>query len=203
MSTVLRKYPFVSAVTAFLLCIGSVAHGGWVAHGRAIASSPQTILKKMIARYASASSYQDSGEVRVLPESPALANGLGASIQRVSFQDDLLVSFKGYYSNPRMFRFEWKNFLRPTSRVAAVWFDGEIAYSWMPTAYPKNGDGFTLISGTSLRPYLDESTRSAAGANVFVPSLLMKDGNYSSFADMLSFASQLSVVGEEVRPRLK
>jgi len=191
MSTMQRNYAFVSAVTLFLFCIGSVAHG------QATAPTAQIILKKMVARYASASSYQDSGEVRVVPDSPALASFFWGNLQQASFRDDRLVSFKTYYSSPRMFRFEWKSFLRPTSREAIVWFDGEVAYSWMPRIYPKNGDGFTLSSRTDLRSLLEEARGSSVGANYSVPSLLIKDATYFSFADMLRFASQLSLRGEE------
>lgn len=198
MRKVQRCYPFVAAVSVFLLCIGTVTYG------RTAAPDSRIILKRMIVRYASAMSYQDSGEVRVLSEPPDVAISLGAPLQQVSFQNeqvsfqnDLLVSFKTYYSSPRMFRFEWRSFLRPTSREAVVWTDGETAFSWMPTSCLKDCDGFTLSSGANLRPYLDEATKSAAGANFFVPSLLVKDATYSPFSDMLSSATQLSVVSEQ------
>lgn len=177
--------------TAFLILIAGVAHG------QTASPSAPNILKKMITQYAAASSYQDFGEVRVVPDAPIIANGLGAGIQQVSFQNDLLVAFNISYSRPQSLRFDWRNSLHPGSRKAAVWSDGTTAYSWTPTVYPTEVGSFTLYTGGSLWGYLDEATRSAARANFIVPSLLVKDLTFSSFDKMLIGADGLSVLSEE------
>jgi outer membrane lipoprotein-sorting protein len=183
---------FVAAVICCLLCFCNVARS------QTTTPDPQIILKKMIARYASLSSYQDSGVVRIVPGNPALATSLESPrFQVVSFQDDLLVSFKTYYASPRMFRFEWKSSFLPTSREAVIWSDGEKAYSWTPDMYPKNGGGFTLESGGNLRFYLGEARGSSGGAVFPVPSLLMEDVDYLPFGRMINSMRGSLLVREE------
>ena len=190
MATKKRHY-FVAALISILLSFGNIALA------QTVAPNPQTILKRMIARYESVSSYQDSGIVRVLPGDPTLIAGSESHrFQAVMFRDETLVSFKIYYARPRKFRFEWKSFFLQASRDAAIWSDRKQAYSWMPNVYPRN-DGFTLSNRADLRFYIEEAKGLSGGAVFLVPSLVMNDVSYFSFADMVNAITELSLIREE------
>lgn len=173
---------------------------GGVARGQAAAPDPKAILKQMVERYARLTSYQDSGAVQTLDAGSWLAAGPAAPrLARVSSGGDTLVSFKTFYARPRMFRFEWRNHLKPTSREAVVWSDGRKSYGWMPNVARGDGDdgSFVLQGGEKLRSYVEEAQRSSSGAAFFVPSLLMKDLDYIAFGEMLGSMSGLKLIREE------
>lgn len=191
MLTVKNHYYFVKVALCFLLCTG------YVANGQTVAPKPATILKEMVSRYESMSSYQDSGVVRRLPDGADLMADIDRrGYQGASLRDDTLVSFKTHFIRPRMFRFEWKSHFLSMSREAVVWSDEKRVYSWMPTLYPKDGS-FTLYDQGDLRFYIDGAKASSAGAAFFVPTLLMKNASYFPFADMLSIAEKLALIKEE------
>src|SRR5207253_5598843 len=117
---------------------------------------PRAIIKKMIARYESLISYEDSGVVRTLLSEPRVADLHSPHFLAASFQEDTIVSFKTYFKRPRRFRFEWKSSFLQSSREAAIWSDGEHNYQWMPNR-PGNGDSFRLYDRGDIEFYLDKA----------------------------------------------
>lgn len=187
-----KKHGFVAVVIGILVCSNNIAQG------RTTTSNPQIILRRMIAQYASASSYQDSGTVRVLPGDLALTRSVNSPLfQSVSLKkDDTLVSFKTYFARPRMFRFEWRNSFLRASRESVIWSDGKQAYSWLPDAIPGKG-GFLLEKEADLNSCIDNAIGSSSGAAFFVPSLLLRDVNNFPFGDMVNNMTGLSLLREE------
>lgn len=182
----------MAAAVGFLLCLSGIAYG------QNTLPDPKAILKEMVARYASFSSYQDTGVVQTLPGESLLATGPPLPrILNISSGGDLLVSFKTYYVRPRMFRFEWKSAFIPASREAAVWSDGEKAYSWMPVRYPPGRKSFELRGESNLRFYADEAKGTSAGAIFFIPSLLMADMDYVPFGIMITSMTELALLRDE------
>src|ERR1700753_2964179 len=79
---------------------------------------PQVIVKQMAARYAAASTYQDSGVVETVVE---------GALPRRSTE----VSFKTFFTRPRRLRFEWAE-ISPASLPgrSVIWSDGVKAYAY-------------------------------------------------------------------------
>lgn len=160
------------------------------------ARHPRAIIKKMITRYETLVSYQDSGVVRTLPSEPRVADLDSPHFWAASFQEDTIVSFKTYFKRPGRFRFEWKSSFLRSSREAAIWSDGWHDYLWMPNR-PGNGDSFMLYGRGDLEFYFDQAKPSSAGSIFFVPTLLMKEASPFPFANLLAIASELSLLREE------
>lgn len=180
------------AVTTVLLFFGSIAYG------QSVEPEPQIVFRKMLALYASVSSYQDSGVVRIVPGDPSLiAKSNSPFLQDVSLRDEQVVSFKIYYARPEMFRFEWTSPFLRTQREAIIWSDGRRAYQWVPDRYTSHDPRFTLSNGAHMGFYLDQAMASSGGSVFVVPSLLMKDVAPLSFGKMISAMKGLSLVGEE------
>lgn len=188
----MKRYPyFIAAVTSFLLCFSGVVFS------QNTPPNPKAILKEMVARYASLSSYQDTGVVQTLPgESLLAASPTPPRFINISAGGDTLVSFKTYYVRPQKFRFDWKSSLMPASRESVIWSDGKQDYSWMPSRGSRNG-GFTLTNGADLRFYVGEAQGSSSGAIFFVPSLLIEDLGYVPFGEMVSSMTELSLIKDE------
>lgn len=188
----MKRYAyFIVAVTGLLLCFGGVVFS------QNAPPSPKVILKEMVARYASLSSYQDTGVVQTLPgESLLTASPTLPRFINASAGGGTLVSFKTYYVRPQKFRFDWKSSFMPASRESVVWSDGKKDYSWMPSGSSGDG-GFTLTNGADLRFYVGEAQRSSSGAIFFVPSLLIKDLGYVPFGEMVSSMTELSLIKDE------
>jgi len=178
-----------------ILAILLVSCGG-IAQAQSATPQPQTIIREMVTRYRTVSSYQDSGVVRVVAADPAIASLQSHSFQMASFADDVLVSFKTYFARPRMFRFDWNGPFVPRSREAVIWSDGKKVYQWMPSSYAGDGN-FALYSGDPLQFYIDEALGTSAGAIFPVPSMLIKEASIFSFADLLSIATRVSLLKEE------
>jgi len=187
----MKKHYHVAAAISLLLCFCNIARS------QTAAPNPQEILRKMVARYSSVSSYQDSGNVRVLSTPPSMISNLETpNFQNVSHQDEPLVCFKTFYLRPQMFRFEWNSSSLGILRAATIWSDGEHPYRWVPTRASKK-DEFLLQKGTALRVFINEATGPSNGAIFFVPSLLIREVSHVSFADMLNTMSGLSIIREE------
>lgn len=152
---------------------------------------PQTVLKKVIAQYERASSYQDSGEVRIISSSDGrITEPLPVASQST------FISFSTRYRRPSMFRFEWRSPDLTTSREAVIWSDGKQTYRWMP--YESRGKkGFFLEDVISIKLLINDSMRSSGGAAYTISSLLMKDVAYSSFAEVMTSMTSLSILREE------
>jgi len=188
---IVKKQGSLIVVICFLLCHVNTAYA------QTVGLTPQTILKKMIAKYASASSYQDSGILRVFPSEP-MDTGISSisPAQSVSSKDDILVSFKTYFQRPRMFRFEWQSSLFQASRDSVIWSDGKQLYSLSPRRNLENS-GFLLQKQTDMKLLIDETIRPSGGTVYSVPSLLMEDLSNYTFADVISNMSELSLLGEK------
>lgn len=85
-------------------------------------TSAQSIIEKMAAQYANASSYQDTGVVDHV-------KGERAN------QRETAIKFKTFYARPHFFRFEFtdRSVVSSEERLNVVWNDGKqtyIYYSW-------------------------------------------------------------------------
>ena len=153
----------------------SLAYLSSLGHSQQSKITPQIIMKRMAQRYASCSSYQDTGVVQTTHNE---ANS--ARIERMPF--------KTYFARPRFFRFEWIDYFHwKDGRKSIVWCDGKDTYSyWEPDRYEKEeylGLGIAGATGISR------------GAAHTIPRLLMAD-EVSGFA--LTELTNLSLVGEEL-----
>lgn len=185
-----RHTHFLFSLMILFICFGSLAKA------QSLGPNARTVLQRMIATYASASSYQDSGIVRMVPNDPMIVGIERPLLQNVALQSDTLISFKTYYLRPNRFRFEWKNSSQGVTRESVVWSNGKRAYRWMPS---ESGNGtFAFASSLDLGFHLDRALSSSLGSVFFVPTLLMKDVAVFPFADMLSIAKQMSIVREEL-----
>jgi hypothetical protein len=181
-----------AGLAALLLCLCHVARG------QAATPSPRAIIRGMVARYATASSYSDSGLVRRLPDDPSLLESVGGrGAPGAPARDDGFVTFKTYFARPRLFRFEWEGRSAGASREAVVWSDGRRAYSWGPNIAGES-DNFILVAGPNLRVYVQEAVRSSGGAAFTVASILMKGAYYDSFGVYLAAMTELSLLEGEV-----
>jgi outer membrane lipoprotein-sorting protein len=168
---------------------------GSLATAQNVEPSAQAILQRMTATYASASSYQDAGVVRLAPDDPLIAKSKTPFLQNVALQSDTLISFKTYYSRPNRFRFEWKSFSQPVTRESVIWFDGKRVHSWVPSV---SGDGsFNLTSSLNLGLQVDEALSSSLGSVFVVPSLLLQKLIVAPFSGTLRVAKQVSIVRQE------
>lgn len=184
-----------------VLAAGLVCLWPWPARparAQAAAPAPRAIIRRMIDRYARASSYQDTGEVRLVAADPSSLGDAGGrdSAGRAS-REAPLVSFRTYFARPRMFRFDWKGLSGNASREATTWSDGRRVYSWAPE--PASSDGsFTLSREASLSSAMEGARGSSAGAAYNVTSLLMRGAGPDSFADYLGAMKELTLLGDEV-----
>jgi Predicted periplasmic protein (DUF2092) len=153
----------------------------------------QTVLRNMLAKYESMSSYEDSGVLRVVPNASDVLDRLRPA-PRESTVSQPLISFKTYFARSKRFRFEWKN--STSSRYSLIWFDEKNAYSWAAHTVLKR-DRFLLERKADLDLLIQETIRPSAGMVFTVPSLLMKDLAPYTFGDMISSLKDLSVVKEE------
>ena len=186
-----RQPHFVAMAVAIMFCLSGVVLS------QVKAPDPKVVIEQMVSRYASLSSYQDTGVVQALP-GKSLLDGSPAQARFVSVSSvsQPLVSFRTYFARPRMFRFEWRSSDMPGSREAAIWSDGRKDFSWLPNPIPE-GSGFTLYDGAGLRFNVGEAQSSSAGAVFLVPSLLMKDLDYAPFGEMVSSMTDMSLVKDE------
>jgi outer membrane lipoprotein-sorting protein len=187
-----RRKEFYTA--ACLLCL--VLCQGQVVWGQAAAPAPGVIIKKMIARYASLKSYQDTGGVRLLQGNEELLESPLNSPAAPS-QGNEGVFFKTYFARPRLYRFDWSGTPEGSSRESSVWSDGRRNYCWIPNPALDAGR-FFMLGGQNLSAYTSLASRHS-GLGVFnVSSLMIKDALYSSFDYELKALSDLSLLGEEV-----
>ena len=158
--------------------------------------NPHTILNDMISQYDKLSSYEDSGEIRVVASISPIAGGAQVfTIAAISLADEPLVSFKTYFASPEMFRFQWKSSSSRTTRDAVVWRLGKQIFSWKPS--PVSPDRFELSGSTNLGLHIDEAIRASSGAAFLVPTLLMKEASYDPASAMLRRVTELSFLREE------
>lgn len=135
----------------------------------------QSIIEKMAAQYASASSYQDTGIIEEV-------RGEGAG------QRETILEFKTFFARPHFFRFEWRD--RPVrlgESLNVVWNDGKQTYcyySWSDTGVEKKEDLSLGIAG---------ATGVSRGSAHLIPVLLM--GEVGGFR--LTETSNVSLLGEE------
>ena len=163
---------------------------------RAQDTSPlaRTILRKMVATYASLSSYQDSGVIRLVAADPLIAERQ-QPIRTVAFGSDDLVSFKTYYSRPNRFRFEWRDYSDGATRDSVIWKDGKREYGWMPL---RRGDRSFELSDSELWLHLDRARSSSMGSAFFITTLLLNNAVVHPFSDMLLHAERALVVRKEL-----
>jgi hypothetical protein len=131
--------------------------GNQVAFSQAVNNSPQTILKKMAAVYANASSYQDSGVVIDNIKNNGSAEPFS--------------TFKTYFSRPQKYRFEWidQQFGNGVKYKNAVWNDGQNTYS----SY--GWESSELAQSQNLNLGIAGATGVSRGAAHTVSALLMSE----------------------------
>lgn len=156
----------------------------------------QAILQRMTAVYSNASSYQDSGVVRLVSGDALIGDRKAPFLQNLALQSETLISFKTHYLRPNRLRFEWKISTQEVTRDSAFWFDGKRAYLWMPTE-PGSGT-FELTSSLNFGFQLDQALSPSLGSVFTVPTLLLKKVTVQPFADVLSMAKQVTLVREDL-----
>lgn len=184
-----RHSHFVLSLVLLFIFFGSLAKAQ---NAEPIA---QTVLARMTATYATASSYQGSGVVRLVSGDSLIADRKSPFLQNIALQSEMLISFKTHYLRPNRLRFEWKISTQEVTRDSAFWFDGKRAYLWMPTE-PGSGT-FELTSSLNFGVKLDQALSPSLGSVFTVPTLLLKKVTVLPFADVLSMAKQVSIVREE------
>lgn len=157
MRTLKRCFMVLAAGLTLLTCNGA----GW-AQNKDI--PPQLILQRMLERYLTVSSYQDSGVVETVSvELPATRS------------TDIF--FKTYFTRPLKFRFEWMDyspFSAPERNV--IWSDGTKSfgfYTFQPEKIEtKENVGMAIAGATGV----------SRGSAHTVPELLLQDvGGFSLF----------------------
>jgi outer membrane lipoprotein-sorting protein len=141
------------------------------------AVTAQSIVEKMGAQYANASSYQDTGVVLE-----------GTSREPV-------LQFKTYFVRPQLFRFEWtdRSPVNSEEQFNVVWSDGKQTqryYSWDDSPVEKEEDiGFGIAGATGI----------SRGAAHTVPSLLMEEVGGLRLTELtkLSLAGEETLAGED------
>src|SRR5437667_5655072 len=107
------------------LIVASLVVGFCAAVDAETQPAPREIINAMLATYKTASSYQDTGEAIVVETDPKPNQG-------APHLGQVLVSYRTYFVQPNMFRFDWKS-PRTHSREASVWSDdGKNTYLWTP-----------------------------------------------------------------------
>jgi outer membrane lipoprotein-sorting protein len=139
-------------------------------------TTAKSIVRKMAAQYATASSYQDTGVVMDV-------KGEAAS------QSEIVIKFKTYFAHPHFFRFEWtaRNIVTSEEQLSVIWNDGKQTfayYSWDDPAVEEKEDIGSGVAG---------ATGVSRGSAHTVPALLMKEISGFRLIEM----SKLSVLGEE------
>ena len=165
------KARFNSLALAFAL-----AACGAAASGQSKGPDPQSVVKAMADRYASLSSYQDSGVVETVGVAPLTRRSTD-------------VFFKTYFTRPNKLRFEWTDFTPLSSfERSAVWSDGAKAFGFHSFEREKGAqaqqDMALAIAG---------ATGVSHGSAHTVPNLLM--GGLGGF--MLTDLGKLSLKGQE------
>ena len=121
-------------------------------------AAARSVVERMTARYAGASSYQDTGAVE---EVAGDKSGGRRTVLR----------FKTYFVRPRLFRFEWAK-ISPTTKeedTNVVWSDGKQTYSyhsWDDVGAERKEDLWMGIAG---------ATGTSRGSAHTVPTLLMEE----------------------------
>jgi hypothetical protein len=142
---------------------------------------PQIIIKQMAERYATASTYQDTGVVETVVE--------GALPRRSSD-----VSFKTYFTRPRKLRFEWAE-ISPTSLPgrSVIWSDGVKAHAY------HNYDPGKVETEEDLSMAVAGATGVSLGSAYTVPELLLKGTGGFSLTELarLTLKGQERFEGEE------
>src|ERR1044072_4646118 len=109
-------FTIMTALSIFLTC-------DVVVMSQAQTPTAQEIVKKMAERYATLSSYQDSGVVETTTEGPLARRGTD-------------IAFKTHFTRPNKLRFEWLDYSSVSSvEKNAVWSDGTKVlsfYGWEP-----------------------------------------------------------------------
>ncbi len=136
----------------------------------------QSIIEKMAAQYANASSYQDIGVVEDV-------KGEGGG------QRETVIKFKTFFARPHFFRFEWtdRSIVTSEERLNVIWNDGKQTYSyysWGDAGVEKKEDLSLGIAG---------ATGISRGAAHVIPALLMEE--VSGFR--LTETKNVSLLGEE------
>jgi len=170
---------------------------GAITKAQRLEPDPKAILRKMMNKYDSAKSYQDTGLVRITADQNLLKEHTdSANSGCLTCETVTLLTFKTYYSKPVRFRFEWKNLLQPSARKSMVWSDGNRAYRWMPEV---SGDGtFEFVDSASLRFNLEWALKPTLGSIFLIPTLLMNDATFAPFSDTLRSATRTTIVGEQM-----
>ncbi len=151
------------------------------------------IINSMVAKYKSITSYQDSGETNVAQPEPKIAHLRYITFQRPPRPGETLVSFRTYFSQPNLFRFDWKR--KESDRDSSVWFDGRDVYQWWTdTARDKS---FTLFRSKYLDITLDEAAGKSSGAVFPIISMLVPKASVVSFDDLLQMAPTMTLTKEE------
>ena len=151
--------------------------------------APREIINDMLATYKTASSYQDTGEAIVAETDPKPVQGAPRA-------GETLVSYRTYFVQPKMFRFDWKS-SRTRSREASIWSDGKKIYQWMPSVATR-ADTFDLSTREHLDMAIMDAERYSSGAVYPLISIFIKEANVvTSFADILDMATELAFLKEE------
>lgn len=161
-------------VLAFIALVCIQSFRLFEAAGQTRRMTPQVILKKTAASYASLSSYQDVGIVITTYDQEAAGR-----IEKLPF--------KLFFSRPNWFRCEWLDYyLNKNGRLSVVWTNSAGTFTYRePDRYERRASvemGIAAVTGVS------------AGAAYDVPRLLMPDIDGWAVTDL----KKTALVGEEV-----
>src|SRR6476646_5398151 len=110
-----------------------------VVRSQTTAPDPHVIIRRTIARYGKLMSYEDSGVVRLIPESSVITTSVSLRTRSEDLKEDSVVIFTTYYARPHLFRFDWQSALENSSKKASIWSDGSRVFSWGPPPGSRNG----------------------------------------------------------------
>lgn len=185
-----RRY-YSIAVIGLLISLSSIVQA------QNLPLSPRTILTKMVDQYEHASSYQDVGVLRVFPNDSSPLDGADNRPLKGAVDNQTLVSFKTYFRRPRMFRFEWQSSLVRAPRNSVIWTHGKQVYSWAANKVIGE-DRFVLKKESAFSLLIDKTMKPSGGSVFTVPSLLITDLAYYTFADLVNDLTDLTIVREDL-----
>ncbi len=175
------------AFAALLLMICCV-WAGRSAHSQTAKNAPE-VFAKMLATYEHAGSYEDNGEMRVLPNAKSI---LDDNTRRAK----PLVLFRTFFEKPQLFRFDWLNRLTKTSRESAIWSDGQEHCIWALDRVTPD-DRFNFERKRDFDFLVDRAVKPSNGTILTIPGLLIPTLRPYTFADVIRDLSEAKIIKEQ------
>ncbi|MDM7923399.1 MAG: DUF2092 domain-containing protein [Pyrinomonadaceae bacterium] len=150
------------------------------------------IIDKMTAIYATAPSYESSGNVGIIKDLDALSGMTfvdALSLNSIELSES--ISYRFIYSRPDKLRFNWKDSNSSSSRTSVVWSDGKNVYTWRSGLAEE--DIFIWSKESSLKWAIEEETRGTSDVSRLLYNALSGSKEYFSFNRM----EDVSVVRED------